>query len=129
MQKTEKSGNPAEEVMTRLIEEDIWCGNPADILNSIPNEYDENTQYLREKLFPTLVPGLNEMATLQQRFLEKPNETKYGATGECDPVTWLAHYLLRNNATCKDSFIANHPYTVVSDVARQKQKENTRLKH
>lgn len=127
MQEPEDTALPSIELMVRIIEEELWAGNKDSqrIIKAIPEESNSNILFLRQKLYPSLVPGLFELLKLEQKEKrrEKPSG-KYGATGNIDPITWLAHYLLRNNASSSSSQIAHHPYAIVNSVFLAKQNEN-----
>lgn len=127
MQEPEDNAHPSIELMIRVIEEELWAENidSQNIIKAIPEESTDHTLYLQQKLYPTLVPALFEMLKLEQRErARKEPSGKYGATGNVDPVTWLAHYLLRNNATSKTSRIRHHPYAIVNSIFLAKQSEN-----
>lgn len=127
MQRPTSNAHPSIELMVRIIEEELWSANKDshNIIKAIPEESTSDIQYLRQKLYPTLVPALFEMLKLEQKEqLRQSPSGKYGATGNVDPITWLAHYMLRNNAVSATSKIRNHPYAIVNSVFLAKQMEN-----
>eukprot|EP00796_Vickermania_ingenoplastis_P013215 gene13215-9061_t len=127
MQEPDDNAHPSIELMVRIIEEELWAENKDshNIIKAIPEQSTDHTRYLQEKLYPTLVPALFEMLKLEQKEQQRSEPSgKYGATGNVDPITWLAHYLLRNNATSNTSRIRHHPYAIVNSVFLAKQQEN-----
>lgn len=127
MQEPEDTAFPSIELMVRIIEEELWAENKDShsIIQAIPEESNSNILFLRQKLYPSLVPGLFELLKLEQKERKcSTSSGKYGATGNIDPITWLAHYLLRNNASYSSSNIRYHPYGIVNSVFLAKQIEN-----
>ncbi|ESL10800.1 hypothetical protein TRSC58_01460 [Trypanosoma rangeli SC58] len=124
MENPENVSYPSEEMVARLVEEQIWCGYEGiEPSVKIPLE-NENVTYLRETLFPTLIPALYELVRREQRRLSQPCAfpDRYQTTGNTNPVTWLAQYLLRNN-THYSTNLRNHPYVLVNNEVIKKQKE------
>lgn len=110
MQSIPSTTSPPVDVMVRLIEENLWCGQDWD--PRICTSTDTHESYLREAVFPTLIPALYELLKKVQR-----SDVTNGIppTGQVDPVAWFAHYMLRNNAAADGSRLAQHPYSIVSD--------------
>ncbi|RNF27297.1 uncharacterized protein Tco025E_00488 [Trypanosoma conorhini] len=124
MESAETVSYPSEEMMVRLIEEQLWCGYDG-VQSSIKLPLaDENATYLRETLFPTLIPALYDLVRREQQRLSQPYAfpDRFQATGNTNPVTWLAQYLLRNN-THHSTNLRNHPYVLVNYEMLRKQKE------
>lgn len=128
MQHPLDNAHPSIELMIRIIEEELWAGNKdsQNIIKAIPEESTSNARYLQEKVYPSLVPALFEMLKLQQKELLSDGNppSKYGATKNVDPITFLSHFLLRNNANSVRSKIRHHPFAVVNSVFAAKEKEN-----
>ncbi|SCU65800.1 uncharacterized protein TEOVI_000661400 [Trypanosoma equiperdum] len=118
----------SEAMMIRLIEEQIWCGYE-DVETAVNASCEgENVTYLRENVFPTLVPALYELVKRQQQCALEPDEVshRYGPTGNTHPISWLSQYLLRNN-TRHSKKICGHPYVMVNNELLRKEK-GTRTK-
>ncbi|KAG8343671.1 hypothetical protein ERJ75_001675300 [Trypanosoma vivax] len=114
---------PSESMMVRLIEEQLWCGyDEVEKLVGLPLD-DENITYLRERVFPTLIPALYELARREQQLALNPGSSRgsYGPTGNTHPISWLAQYLLRNN-TQDSAAIREHPYVMVNNELLRKHK-------
>ncbi|EAN93593.1 hypothetical protein Tc00.1047053506425.20 [Trypanosoma cruzi] len=120
---------PSEEMMVRLIEEQLWCGYEG-IESSVGLHLDdENATYLRESLFPTLIPALHDLVRREQHRISEPLafQERFQATGNTHPVTWLAQYLLRNN-THHSTNLRSHPYVLVNNEVLRKQKETIKVR-
>ncbi|KEG12957.1 hypothetical protein DQ04_01301010 [Trypanosoma grayi] len=126
MTEAKNSSFPSEEMMVRLIEEHLWCGyGDVEAAIRLPLE-DENATYLRETVFPTLVPALYELLKREQKRNAQSDAFpgRFGATGNTHAVMWLAQYLLRNNKQ-KSENLCRHPYVLVNNEVLRKQKEAT----
>ncbi|ORC88252.1 uncharacterized protein TM35_000171240 [Trypanosoma theileri] len=124
MEEYENISFPSEEMMVRLIEEQLWCGYEGiDASVELPLE-DENATYLRETVFPTLVPALYELVRREQQRRLNPESFpgSYGATGNINSISWLSQYLLRNN-TQHSKNLLQHPYVLVNNQVLKREKE------
>ncbi|KAH9578942.1 hypothetical protein LSM04_008114 [Trypanosoma melophagium] len=124
MKEYENMSFPSEEMMVRLIEEQLWCGyGEIDASVELPLK-DENATYLRETVFPTLIPALYELVRREQQRRLHPETFpgSYGATGNIHSISWLAQYLLRNNTQHSRNLLQN-PYVLVNNEVLQRQKK------
>lgn len=88
------------------------------------NRNQSDAAYLQERVFPTLVPALHDLAELVQRQQELGVDSRASTrcvsrthpTGASGPVKWLAQYLYRHNTAQTDA-LARHPYVVLSNKA------------
>lgn len=106
--------------ITRLLEDRVWCNCEAG--DAFHSQKDDVSLYLRQEVFPTLVPAIHELVEMEQSALREVDGPRLDKVRHnVDPVSWLAMYLLRNNTVSDKSILHQHPYCVVNRASLEKQ--------
>lgn len=103
-------------MLVRLIEEGLYLSH-VDRCKTINKSttMDSDQKYLVEQVFPTLVPALHDLLRCYKSRLGETQDQAQSNSKQPDPVTWLAQYLIRNNANHNTSRLVGHPFKLIND--------------
>ncbi|KPI87401.1 hypothetical protein ABL78_3485 [Leptomonas seymouri] len=103
-------------LLVRLIEEGLFLSHADKCKgNDKASSMSDDHKYLVEHVFPTLVPALHDLLKCYKSRIMAVQDVAADDNHKPDPVMWLAQYLIRNNAHCKTSRLADHPFRLINN--------------